>query len=164
MRRPMPLFLVSAALFVCGVACVVLAAGAVRRQPNTPPAVERARPVASVTHIMRGIVDPAATVVFDAVSTTVTAAGIDVKVPVTDAEWNSVVDSAAALAEAGTMLLAEGRAVDRDGWVTWSRALTDAGVTTLRAAEKRDADGVFASGEAVYEACDNCHRTYRRTE
>lgn len=160
----MPLFLVSAALFVCGVACVVLAAGTVRRQPSAQAAIESARPVATVTHIMRGIVDPAANVVFNAVSTTVTAAGTDVKAPATEAEWNKVVDSAAALAEAGTMLLAEGRAVDRDGWVKWSRALTDAGITTLKAAEKRDADGVFASGEAVYNACDNCHRTYRRTE
>ena len=160
----MPLFLVSATLFVCGVACVVLAASAMRRQPTGPPAVEQPRPVATVTHIMRGIVDPAATVVFEAVSTTVTAAGTEVKAPRTDAEWNAVADSAAALAEAGTMLLAEGRAVDGDGWVKWSRALTDAGVTTLKAAEKRDADAVFASGEAVYDACDNCHRTYRRTE
>ena len=163
MRLPLALFGVSALLFVSGVGMVVMAARSTRSAAATVPA-ETIKPVATTTHIMRGIVDPAATVVFGAVSTTVTAAGVADKGPNTQDEWNKVADSAAALAEAGNMLLAEGRAVDRDGWSKWSRALIESGSVALKAAEAKDASGVFASGEAIYESCDNCHRLYRRTE
>jgi cytochrome c556 len=159
----MAFFGVSALLFACGVGLVVVAAATARRAPARTP-VETVRPIASMTQIMRGVVDPAATVVFDAVGTTVTASGIDEKAPQTQDEWNRVADSAAALAEAGNMLLVEGRAVDRDAWSTWSRTLIEGGSAALAAAEARDAAGVFASGETIYAACDNCHSTYRRTE
>lgn len=165
MRLPLALFGVSALLFVSGVGMVVMAARATRANAGAATVQAQAtKPVATTIQIMRGIVDPAATVVFGAVSTTVTAAGVEDKGPSTQDEWNTVADSAAALAEAGNMLLAEGRAVDRDGWGKWSRALIESGSVALKAAEAKDASGVFASGEAIYESCDNCHRVYRRTE
>ena len=39
-----------------------------------------------------------------------------------------------------------------------------AATIALKAAEARDAAGVFVSGEAIYNACDGCHRKYERTE
>ena len=68
MRMGHWLLLVSAALFISGIAFLVAGAGRVRR-----PAAEAAptRPVASVQQIMRGIVAPAAIVVFNSVGTTV---------------------------------------------------------------------------------------------
>lgn len=159
------LFGMSALLFVCGVSFIVIAARTVRSSPAGAAAVAPAAPpVASTTQIMRGIVDPAATVVFGAVSTTITTKGVEEKAPSTQDEWNKVADSAAALAEAGSMLLAEGRAIDRDAWSKWSRALIDGGTVALKAAEAKDAAGVFASGESIYAACDNCHSLYRRTQ
>jgi hypothetical protein len=156
------LFAVSALLFVASVGFVVLSARSGRRA-STEPAVALT-PVASVRQIMRGIVDPAANTVFNAVSTTVTAAGTDEKAPRTPEEWEAVANSAAALAEAGNLLVLDGRAIDAGNWMRWSRKLTEAGTVALKAAEAKDAAGVFASGEAIYDACDNCHRLYERTE
>lgn len=156
------LFLISALLFACGIGFVVV--GARTSRGTTASVAETLQPIGSVTHIMRGIVDPAADVVFNAVSTTVTSAGVEEKAPSSQQEWDRVSDSAAALAESGNLLLVGSRAVDHGDWTKWSRKLVDAGVVALRAAEAKDSAGVFAAGEAIYEACDNCHKTYRRTE
>lgn len=156
------LFAISAALFVASVAFAVLSARSARHSSGESAVV--LTPVASVRQIMRGIVDPAANTVFNAVSTTVTAAGTEEKAPRTPEEWEAVANSAAALAEAGNLLALDGRAIDSNAWMQWSRRLTEAGTVALKAAEGKDAAGVFASGEAIYEACDNCHRVYERTE
>jgi len=162
MRISLTLFTVSALLFVGGIGFVVAGARAMRR----PAASEAAAltPVGSVKQIMRGIVDPAATTVFGAVSTTVSAAGVEEKAPTTAAEWDAVADSAAALAEAGNLLLVGSRVVDNGEWTTISRRMIDAGRKALVAAEAKNAADVFASGEVIYETCDSCHSKYRRTE
>ena len=162
MRIRLTLFTVSALLFVGGIGFVVAGARALRR----PAASEAAAltPVGSVRQIMRGIVDPAATTVFGAVSTTVSAAGVEEKAPATAAEWDAVADSAAALAEAGNLLLVGSRVVDEGEWTTISRRMIEAGRKALVAAEAKNAADVFASGEVIYETCDSCHSKYRRTE
>jgi hypothetical protein len=162
MRTVYGLFVVSALLFVCGIAFAVAGARA-SRQPDAPPAVTLA-PVASVGQIMHAIVDPAADVVFGAVSTTATAAGVEEKAPSSDAEWEKVADSAAALVESGNLLLMGNRAVDRGDWTTYAQDLIASATVALKAAEAKDAKGVFDSGEAIYASCDNCHRKYERTE
>lgn len=158
------LFVVSALLFVAGVSFAVLSARSTRQAAPDGRGAIPLTPVASVRQIMRGMVDPAANTVFNAVSTTVTAAGTEEKAPQTADEWDAVENGAAALAEAGNLLLIDGRAIDAGAWGRWSRKLTDAGTVALKAAEAKDAAGVFAAGEAIYEACDNCHRLYERTE
>ena len=162
MRVRLVLFVVSALLFIVGVSFAVAGARALRRPPPAP--AETLTPVASVNSIMRGIVDPAATTVFNAVSTTVTATGVEEKAPASQKEWDAVADAAAALAESGNLLLVGNRVVDRNDWTMLSRKMIEAGQTALRAAEARDAAGVFASGETIYEACDSCHSKYRRTQ
>ena len=67
---------------------------------------------------MRGIVDPAATTIFGAVSTTVTTTGVEEQAPHTAEEWEAVANSAAALAEADNLLRMANRAVDRGDWLT----------------------------------------------
>jgi hypothetical protein len=156
------LYIVSALLFVSSIGFVVAGARATR-EPEAAPAVTLT-PVATVGQIMHGIVDPAATVVFDAVSTTVTAAGVEEHAPATDAEWDKVVAGAAALVESGNLLLMGNRAVDRGDWTTYSRDLIAASTVALRAAEAKNAKGVFDAGEAIYASCDNCHRKYERTQ
>ena len=73
------LFLVSAALFVVGIAFLV----ASTRPTGERPAVETVvtTPVASVQQIMRGIVAPAASVVFNSVATTITPSGTEERAP-----------------------------------------------------------------------------------
>jgi hypothetical protein len=154
------LFLVSAALFVCSLGFLVTTSAAARHAPA--PAPPSFTPVASVKQLMNGVIAPAATVVYQSVGTVVSSAGIEEIAPRTDQEWEMVGSSAAALAESGGLLIAEGRAVDRQQWTTMSKALTDAAMAALRAAEARDPEAVLAAGAILNESCDACHQVYWR--
>jgi hypothetical protein len=156
------LFVISAALFVSGIAFII--AGARTAQAAAPaeapgPSIT---PVATVKQLMAGIVSPAATIVFDSVGTVVDATGIHEKAPSTDAEWAALGASAAALVESGNMLVIGDRAIDRQDWVTMSKALADAGMIVLKATEAKDAMGVLAAGETLNASCDACHQRYQR--
>ena len=106
-----------------------------------------------------------ATVVFNAVSTTVSAKGTEEKAPQTDEEWEAVGNSAAALIESGNLLLMGSRAVDKGDWVKMSQALIEAGKVALKATQAKSADQLLASGEGVNNRaiiCDACHSKYQR--
>jgi cytochrome c556 len=154
------MLVVSAALFVSGIAFLI--AGARNGRPaNAAETVVAMTPVASVSQIMSGMVAPAAKVVYDSVATTVSAAGVEEKLPRTDAEWAHVAINAAMLAEAGNLLVMDDRAVDA-GWVTISRDLTAAATRAVKAAEDRSPDGIIDAGGAINETCDSCHAKYQR--
>jgi hypothetical protein len=162
MRTVHWLFVISAALFISGIAFII--AGARTAQAAAPaeaqaPAIT---PVASVKQIMAGIVSPAATAVFDSVGTVVDATGIHEKAPSTDTEWAALGASAAALVESGNLLVMGDRAVDRGDWVKMSKALGDAGLLVLKATDAKDAMGVLAAGETLNASCDGCHQRYQR--
>ena len=154
------LFLVSAALFVVGIAFLVASTRPTGERPAAETVVTT--PVASVQQIMRGIVSPAASVVFNSVSTTITLSGTEERAPKTDTEWNAVGDSAAALVESGNLLMLGDRAVDTGDWMTMSRALMEASRGALKATEARSVEGLFSSGETINTSCDNCHQKYQR--
>lgn|SRR5689334_6636754 len=158
-------FVVSAALFIAGIGFII--AGARTARQAAPAAVSAPAPtqppVATVKQIMGAIVGPAANTVFESVSTTVSAAGIEEKAPKSDDEWAAVGSSAAALVESANLLTLGNRAIDRDEWLKMSKAMADAGMTALKATEKKDAAGVLAAGEAINSSCDSCHRKYQRS-
>ena len=162
MRTVHWLFVVGVALFVSGIGFIVAGARAARAAPAAATTVATGTPVASVKQIMKAIVKPAATTVFESVSTTVSARGTEEKAPHTQEEWDYVGDSAAALVESGNLMLMGSRAVDQGDWVKMSQALIDAGTLTLRATQAKSAEQVLAAGEAVNTSCDNCHRKYQR--
>jgi cytochrome c556 len=162
MRTPFPLFTISALLFVFGVGFVVVGARAARQVPAAPAAAATIAPVATVKQVMKGIVAPAANTVFNAVSTTVSEKGVEDVAPHTDEEWETVGNSAAALAEAGNLMMMDGRAIDKGDWVKMSQAMIDAGRQTLKAVAAKDAEGVLAAGEPLNASCDNCHQRYMR--
>ena len=159
MRMIRWLFVVSAALFVSGIGLLVVSARAARRPVTDAPIVA---PVATVKQIMQGIVDPAATAIFDSVVTSVTVNGIEEKAPKNDAEWMALGNSAAALVESGNLLMIGNRAVDKGDWIVMSRAMVDAAVQALKATEAKSPDAVLAAGEGVNQSCDRCHEKYRR--
>jgi hypothetical protein len=154
------LFVVSVALFICGIGFVVAAGRAARAAP--PVEIATTTPVATVRQIMNGIVQPAARTVFGAVGTIVSASGTEERAPKNAQEWEEVADSAAALIEAGNLLLMGNRVVDKGDWIKMSQAMITAGRKALKAAQARSADDVLAVGEDIYVACDNCHRRYQR--
>jgi len=156
------LFIIGALLFVSGIALVIAAARTARDAPAAAAPSIAVEPVATVRQIMKGIVDPAAKKVFNAVSTTVGPEGVVEHVPTTDEDWEEVGNSAAALIESGNLMLMGTRAVDKDEWVKMSRAMIDAGRQVLRAAQEKNSDKVFELGEPLNESCDSCHAKYRR--
>jgi len=157
------LFVVSVALFVSGIGFVIAAARTIRQAPAAVDASTASpTPVASVKQIMKGITGPAATVVYNAVGTTMSSKGTEEKAPHTDAEWEEVGNAAAALIESGNLLLMGSRVVDRGDWLKESRALIEAGKQALKATQTKNADGVFAAGEPINQTCDNCHHKYQR--
>jgi hypothetical protein len=161
MRSLYWLFVVSVLLFVSGVGLVVTASRTARAAKTSGDPV--LTPVASVKQIMNGIVSPAATAVYQAVSTTMTTTGVEERAPKTDEEWEAVGASAAALIESGNLMMIGSRTVDRGDWIAMSRAMIDAANVALNAARARNAADLFASGEAINNSCDACHRKYQRS-
>ena len=162
MRTVHWLFIVGVALFVSGIGFVIAGARAARMAPAAATTVATGTPVASVKQIMRGIVGPAAKIVFESVSTTVSVKGTEDKAPQTEEEWEYVGTSAAALIESGNLLLMGSRAIDQGDWVKMSTALIDAGKAAMRATQAKSPEQVLAAGETVNTSCDSCHRKYQR--
>ena len=158
------LFLVSVAMFISGIGFVVASGRAVREAPrsNPAPVAQPTKGVATVRQLMNGVINPTSKAVFTAVSTTYSAKGVEETFPRTDEEWNALQDSAAMLAEAGNLLMSGNRAVDKKDWMRLSQALTDTATVALKAAQAKDKQGVFDSGEGIYNACNECHQKYQR--
>jgi hypothetical protein len=164
MRNSLSLFVISALLFVLGLGFVVVGARSAKQPAAAPTAAERVPlvPVASVKQIMGGIVGPAAMVIFESVSTTVSEKGVEEKAPANDEEWAVVGNSAAALAEAGNLLMMDGRAVDRGDWVKMSQAMIEAARQNLKAVDAKSTDGILEAGSVLNNTCDDCHQRYQR--
>jgi hypothetical protein len=161
MRTVHWLFVVSVALFISGIGFVIAAARTTR---HAAPAVETpvTTPVASVKQIMSAIVMPSAAVVWNSVSTIVSERGIEDNAPRTDEEWAVVGSSAAALVESANLMMTGSRAIDQGDWIKMSRALADAGMAALKAADAKNTDGILGAGEVINKACDDCHQRYQR--
>jgi hypothetical protein len=161
------------------------AAAASSRAASSSPVL-----VGSIKEIMDGIVDPTADVLFDAVSYDVTAAGVVEKVPKTTEDWVEIRRHALLLAEVTNLLKMPGRRVapekptlqrendppgpedlkpeeiqalidaDPAAFRRLAQGLTDAATEALQAADARDVQRLFASGDEIDRACENCHVKY----
>ena len=163
MRTVHWLFVVSAALFISGVAFVV-AAGRVTQEAAVHPAPTQAglTPVASVRQIMNGITGPAAMEVFASVGSVISYQGTTETAPQTALDWEKVGNSAMALVESGNLLMLGSRAVDNGDWMKMSRDMMEAAKVAGKAIEAQDSEGLLLSGEAINTSCDNCHQRYWR--
>ena len=154
------LFLISMGLFVAGIGLVVAGARSSRQASRSAAPVTT--PVASVKQIMKGIVGPAATVVYNSVGANITAQGVEEWAPKTDEEWEAVGTSAAALVESGNLLMMGNRVVDTGDWIKMSQAMIDGGKEALKAVAAKNSEGLMASGEPINGSCDACHQRYER--
>ena len=134
-------------------ACLILVACG----PDRDAAPE---PVADVKQLMSSILEPAADVYWDAAGTIIDTLGVHELAPTTDDKWLAVSNAALMIAESGNLLMLEGRARDRNRWMTLSRALVTTGRTAMTAAASRDPAAVLDAGGQVYEACTACHAAY----
>ena len=117
-------------------------------------------PVVGTRELMRSVLNPNAGVVWRAVSTVVTTAGIDEVRPHSDAEWVSVRNAAAAIAKGGSQLMLSPRARDGSRWMKAAQALIETSTAAVRAAEAKNADRLFSVGGEMYSACSSCHENY----
>jgi hypothetical protein len=143
------------------------------------------RTTATIKDIMDSVVDPSADYIWDSVSTIVTRKGTEERRPRTDMEWKEVRRRAIALVEATNLLIMDGRKVAKPGeksenpevelgpddiqglidadhasLIKFAHGLHDAGMKALAAIDKKDADALSDSGEAIDEACEQCHLKY----
>jgi hypothetical protein len=148
------MLLLSVLLFITSIWFLIAGVrGGGRSAPEAPP-------VATVKQIMNGIVTPASSVVYGAVSTVVTVEGTKETVPENDRAWELVGGGATALAEAGRLLMEEPRARNTDEWMKMSQAMVDSSLRALKATQAKDPEALLAAGEGVNMSCDNCHREY----
>jgi hypothetical protein len=167
-----------------------LIAAACGRDPAPAPAAQvqaqpEYQPVATVRDIMRGVLDPSSAAIWESTKLTFTKAGLEERAPKTDDEWFALRNHALLLIEASNLLQMPGRPMarpgevssfpgielgpeeiqalvdkDRMGWMTRAKQLHTAVLPTLDAINAKDAQKLADSGEAIDEACENCHSQY----
>ena len=135
--------------------CVVLTAGC--RTADVPAP---SKPVVGTRELMQSVLNPNAVVVWRAVSTVVTTAGIEEVRPQSNDEWVRVRNAAATVTKAGNQLMLSPRARDGSRWMRAAQALIDTSSAAVRAAEARNADQLFTVGGEMYSACLSCHESY----
>lgn len=172
-----------AAMAACGLAACDKA-----ESPSAPPATATPatgiKLTAGIQDIMTHMIDPAADFLWESVSSTVTAEGVEEKQPRTDDEWNEVRRHAIVLTESANLILMEGRHVAREGklledhgtpgnltaeeaeqaiaadrasYVAFGQALHDVGAAMLKAADERSPQGILDAGETMDQVCEGCH-------
>jgi hypothetical protein len=176
--------------YICVIiAGLIFTAGACQRaQEAAPPAAApkpEFLPEATIKDLMLGIIDGAADDVWLSVTTVVSDKGVEDTRPTNNEEWDKVRYGALTLVEASNLLTMPGRRValpgeksvapgvelepeemeklinaDLAGWATRAKALHDAAMLAVRAAEAKDADKIFEVGETIEHACEGCHRAY----
>lgn len=126
--------------------------------PVSPPP---ARTLLSVKDVMRHIVNPAAETYWAHSGEVDDEKGANDRIPTSQAEWDISINTAAQIAEAGNLLMMEGRARDPNGpWMKYAQALNSAGIAGMAAATAHDHDKTNDAGSAMYDACFNCHGRY----
>lgn len=133
---------------------------------------------ANLNQLMRGVLYPAANVVFfaqaDNPGDVKPIPGQDPSMatdPLTSTfgGWPAVENAALALAESVNLLLIEGRTcsngvaapIKDPDWTKFVRELRDAGMSAYKAAQTRDQDKMIATAETLSAACAGCHRKWR---
>ena len=164
MRTVYWLFAISVALFISGIGFVI--AGERTARAATPAAAAAApvdtAPVATIKQIMIGITNPAAFVIYEAVGTKSSAAGVEEIAPQNDEEWAKVGSAGAAVVESGNLMLIGNRAIDKGDWVKMTRDMMEQGKAAMKAAEAKDKDKIVEAGGELNTTCDNCHARYQR--
>jgi cytochrome c556 len=87
--------------------------------------------------------------------------------PKTDAAWANLEEHATQIAAAGALVSLAGTGVNdivwtgSPGWQKWSRAMSDAGLSALKAAQAKSMDGLVAANGQLVEACEGCHKEFK---
>jgi cytochrome c556 len=81
--------------------------------------------------------------------------------PTNTKEWMELEFNAFVLGETANLLMAPERARDQGQWMKDAQLLLEVGTAAYRAAKRRDVAAIQALNDALYEACQSCHVSYR---
>jgi hypothetical protein len=155
-------------------------------QPAPEPAPPSPfRPSATVQDIMLSIIDPNIDAVWNSVSSVSTAQGSEERRPQTDDEWKILRQHALTVAEAGNLLLIEGRQIAAAGvntasggaelnpqdiqqliaanhaeFVDRAHGLHDAALELVAAIDRKNPEELEEAGGKVEHACEQCHSQF----
>jgi cytochrome c556 len=136
------------------VVLVLLAIAALAQAPSFTP-----KPVGNLKQVMKSILFPNSNIIFD----------VQANTPKDDAAWQTVQNSAIALAESASLIAMPGRLredgkpvpVQRADWIKFSNGLVAAARKTYQAAQSKNQAAVADSTNDLSDACSNCHEIYR---
>lgn len=157
---------------------VVLAACGMSALAQQPPATETPQVHANMNQLMRGVLYPAANVVFfaqaDDPGGVKPIPGNDPAMatdPLTSTYggWQAIENAALALAESANLLLIPGRACSNGvpaptkdpDWAKFVREVRDAGMNAYKAAQTKNQDKMREISETLSTACAGCHLKWR---
>ena len=112
---------------------------------------------ASTSEIMDGIVIPYSQAIFDAVAY---ENGQLTRAPRNDDEWHRLYVQALAVAEAGNLLMIDGRAKDQREWIALAHEMSLKAAAVAKGASLKNVDRVLEAGGELYETCTACHARY----
>ncbi len=141
----------------CVVMATLLVTGCGAPEPPPGPPIDMRH---NTRDLMAGMIDASADALWDSVGSVVDAEGETSWEPETEEEWLAVTGAAMTLVESGNLLMLGTRKRDDEGWIQYSQELIDASAVALDAAQRRDPQAIFDSGEIVYNSCNNCHNLY----
>jgi hypothetical protein len=158
--------------------CLMLAACGWPLAAQAPPASGETPVFADLNQLMRGVLYPAANVVFWAQSDDPGAVkfvpGHDPAMstdPLTSTfgGWTAVENAALGLAESATLLTIPGRRCSNGvavptkdpAWVAFVQDVRNAGMAAYKAAQAKDQDRIIEISEALSTSCSGCHRKWR---
>jgi hypothetical protein len=131
---------------------------------------------ANLNQLMRGVLYPAANVVFfpqfenpETVKQAPDPGMATDPLTSTFGGWQAVENAALALAESANLLLVPGRLcsngapapITDPAWATFVQEVRDAGMQAYTAAQAKDRDKLIDLSETVSAACAHCHRKWR---
>jgi hypothetical protein len=158
---------------------LVLATCGLSLTAQTPAATDAAPPVfADLNQLMRGVLYPAANVVFSAQADNPGeikfVPGHDPNMstdPLTSSfgGWQAVENAALGLAESATLLTIPGRKcsngvlapVKDPAWAAFVQEVRDASMKAYQGAKAKDQDKMIETADALSTSCSGCHRKFR---
>lgn len=136
------------------------------------------QPETDLNRLMRGVLYPAANVVFSAQNDNPAdvkrAPGQDPSMATdplasTFGGWQAVENAALALMESANLLLIPGRScangvpvpMNNPDWAKFVQQLRDAGMTAYQAAQSKNQDKMVDAADTLSASCASCHRKWR---
>jgi hypothetical protein len=132
----------------------------------------------NLNQLMRGVLYPAANVVFSAQSDdpgkAKPIAGTDPSMATdpllsTFGGWTAIENAALALSESANLLMIPGRScangiaapIDSPEWAKFVQDVRDAGMKAYKAAQAKDQEKMIEVAETLANSCSGCHRRWR---